>query len=304
VKRLSVAIIGAGRWGGALAMSLRAAGYRISEIVSRRGSSPTRFLVRSVGTEVTTNKTAVLDADVVWFCVPDAQITTAARQLSKRNWNGKIALHSSGVLSSDVLVGLREEGARVASVHPLMTFVKAQSPDLTGVSFAVEGDPQAVAVANAIVRELGGKPIPIRARDKLAYHAFATMVCPLLISLVAASEKVAALAGISPSDARRRMLPIIRQTIANYEKLGAAGSFTGPLVRGDVETVRHHLDALADIPDARSVYIKLAEAALKSLPNRHAKEMQAALCDILSGGAQQKSKALNRKARKGVHKVR
>jgi len=250
---------------------------------------------------VTTNKTALLDADVVWFCVPDAQITIAARQFSRGSWKGKIALHSSGVLTSDVLLILKKQGARVASVHPLMTFVKGHPPDLTGVSFAIEGDTAAVGVARGIVRKLGGKPIRIRARDKVAYHAFATMVCPLLISLLAASERVAALAGISRTDARRRMIPIIRQTIANYEKLGAAKSFTGPIVRGDVETVRRHLDVLTLVVDLRAVYTALVQSALRNLPNRNGKEIQKALMSL---EPVVKPKAFNRKARKETRKVR
>jgi len=298
VTRSSIAIIGAGRLGSALATFLQMAGYRITEIVSRRASSSSRSLAKLVGAVVTRYKTAALDAGVVWFCVPDAQITTAARQLSLKNWKGKTALHSSGVLSSDVLIGLREKGARVASVHPLMTFVREQVPELRSVSFAVEGDSEAVAVASAVVRDLGGKPIRIRARDKVAYHAFATMVCPLLISLLAASEEVAALAGISPGDARRRMLPIIRQTIANYEKLGPAKSFTGPIVRGDVETTRRHLDVLAAIPAVRDVYATLAEVALGILPNRNAREIGEVLRKRNSASPASKSKAFYSKGRK------
>lgn len=304
MKRSSIAIVGGGRLGSALAASLRAAGYRIVEIVSQGNRSSlarARSLARSIGARAATSKSATLRADVVWFCVPDGQIGVAAQQFAERNWKDKIAIHSSGVLSSEALGLLRRKGANVASAHPLMTFVTGQVPDLSGVYFAIEGDKPAVGVANRIVRHLGGKPIRIRPRHKVAYHAFATMVCPLLISLLAASEEEAALAGISAGNARQRMLPIVRQTIANYEQLGPAKSFTGPIVRGDVETIRRHLGVLAATRNVRDVYTTLAEAALRNLPNREANGIRKALRKGISAT---NSKASNRKARKETRKER
>ena len=85
-------------------------------------------------------------------------------------WKGKIALHSSGALSSDELGVLRERGAAVGSVHPMMTFVRGSRPELAGVSFALEGDARAVRVARSVVKDLGGTAYSIRKQDKAAYH--------------------------------------------------------------------------------------------------------------------------------------
>ena len=272
MKCPSIAIVGAGRLGSALAKRLRSAGYPITEIVCRTGASSlarARRLARIVAAKVTTAQTCTLNAEVVWFCVPDAQIACAADSLADKDWGGKIALHSSGVFPSDALAVLRNKGGSIASAHPLMTFAPGSNPDLAGVSFAIEGDRQAAGRAAAIVRALRGKPVRIRPPDKVAYHAFATMICPLMVSLLKASEKTAALAGISSNDARRRMLPIIRQTLNNYEQLGPARAFTGPIVRGDEETVRLHLEALAKAPLAENAYRALARAALEYLPARN-----------------------------------
>lgn len=279
VKHPSLAIVGPGRLGNALIEHLRCEGYRIDEVVcrDRHSLSRTRALARTVRATGTTLRDAKLDADLVWFCVPDSQISGAANALSSNSWKGKIAVHSSGVLTSEVLAPLRQAGASVASAHPLMTFVRGSVPDLSNVPFALEGDALALRVVRQLVRRLGGRPVPIRKQDKPAYHLFAVMICPLLISLLAASERAAKLAGISQNEARRRMLPIVRQTISNYEKLGAPAAFTGPFVRGDVETVRLHLNALRHSPGIRSVYAALAQAALQNLPHRNAKEIRAAL---------------------------
>ena len=254
-----------------MARKLAAAGYTISEIVcrpNRRSRARAARLAGEVNASVSTASRAHLAADVIWFCVPDSEIAAAAESLASRDWRNKIALHSSGVLSSDALQSVREKGARVASVHPLMTFVEGSRPSLEGVPFAIEGDAAAVRVARRIVKNLGGRGFSIRAEDKVAYHAFATMICPLLIALLAASESVAALAGMPVREARRRMLPIVRQTLANYEKLGAAASFSGPIVRGDAATIQQHLSALSGAPEAERVYSVLASAALKFLPSR------------------------------------
>jgi predicted short-subunit dehydrogenase-like oxidoreductase (DUF2520 family) len=92
------------------------------------------------------------------------------------------------------------------------------------------------------------------------------MSSPLLLALLVTLEKTAGLAGLSRDDARRKSLPIIRQTLANYSKIGSAQSFSGPLIRGDAETVAKHLAALRRSPVARDVYKALARAALKGLP--------------------------------------
>ncbi|HEX7893171.1 MAG TPA: Rossmann-like and DUF2520 domain-containing protein [Terriglobales bacterium] len=282
MKRSSLAIVGAGRLGSALAVQLQAAGYRISEIVCRSERASKRraqLLARRVGADAVTADKARMSANIIWFCLPDAQIAAAALHFAGRSWSGKIALHSSGVLASDALGALRKRGASVGSAHPLMTFVAGSSPDLTGVPFAIEGDRVAAQAAARIARELGGKPFPIGAQEKPAYHAFATMICPLLVALLAASEEAAGLAGMSAGDTRRRMAPILRQTIANYERLGSAQAFTGPFVRGDIETIRLHLDVLSQVPEALDAYRSLGKAALKFLPHRNAAKIRAMLRD-------------------------
>src|SRR5271170_7311564 len=89
---------------------------------------------------------------------------------------------------------------------------------------------------------------------------------PLLTALLAASERVAGAAGVSRKAASERMLPILKQTLANYGRLGAPGAFSGPIARGDIATVRKHLDVLRGVPGARDVYIALGRAALRDLP--------------------------------------
>jgi predicted short-subunit dehydrogenase-like oxidoreductase (DUF2520 family) len=219
--------------------------------------------------------TARLDADLIWFCVADREIACAAHELeSVTSWKGKSAFHSSGALASDELKRLRSRGAKVASVHPLMTFVSGSKPSLKGVSFAIEGDATAARLARKIVADLGGEAFVIANKNKSAYHAWGAFTSPLLIAMLVTAEQVAKAAGISAAQARRRMLPIVTQTLANYASLGPAGAFSGPLVRGDADVVRKHLHILKRIPEARAVYLALARAVLVNLPVGHRKELE------------------------------
>jgi len=272
VPKPCIAIVGPGRLGTALAMELRRAEYSISEIVSGN-SSTSRRKARALA-KLAHSRTASaggrLHGDLVWFCVPDREIARAARQLADAaDWQGKVALHSSGALGSDELRGLRLRGAAVASVHPLMTFVLRSVPRLKGVPFALEGDPAAVTAARRIVRDLGAEAFPISKSRKMAYHAWGAFTSPLLIALLVTAESVARAAGLSTAGARRRALPILRQTLANYERLGPSGAFSGPIVRGDAQVVREHLKALKGVPEARAIYLALARAGLRHLPARN-----------------------------------
>ncbi|MFZ1006597.1 MAG: DUF2520 domain-containing protein [Candidatus Sulfotelmatobacter sp.] len=288
-----ITLIGAGNLAGALATSFHQAGFVIEQIVSRAtGASLQR--AKRLAVEVNASVTILrrdlsrinIDADVVWFCVPDGAIAAVAKFLATAiDWTGKVALHSSGALTSDELGALRRRGAAVASAHPLMTFVRGSKPALAGVPFAIEGDRKAVEAARAIVKSLGAESYSIRAEDKAAYHAWGTFASPLFTALLATSEQVALCAGVKRSAARRRMLPMLKQTLANYEALGAAGAFSGPIVRGDAGTVRQHLAVLREVPVAQQVYIALARAALAYLPSKNRKIIERALKSAQRGSA-------------------
>ena len=286
-RRPRITIVGAGNLGTALAMCLHRAGYVIDQVVFRNSGASRRraaALAKRVGARAVDVARATIDSDVVWLCVPDDAVAKVARSLAQNaDWRGRVALHSSGALASDEMVALRRRGAFAASVHPMMTFVAGSrqaglsrtgllhtgaQPSLAGVPFAIEGDAPAVRASRAIVKELGGKAYTIRRQDKVAYHAWGTFASPLLTALLATTEHVAAAAGLNRREAKRRMLPILQQTLANYAALDAAGAFSGPIVRGDVETIRRHLRVLRKVPEAGEVYAALAKAAVRYLPGR------------------------------------
>jgi predicted short-subunit dehydrogenase-like oxidoreductase (DUF2520 family) len=305
-KDPTVAIVGAGSLASSLALALHEAGFKITEIVARNAPPSlrkARALAARVGARAVTANSAALDASLLWFCVPDREIRGAASALAasltartpanhksgvrckvqnivqkkaqkKVRNNVRFALHSSGALPSRELDPLRQAGLAVASVHPLMTFVADSRPSLQGVPFAIEGDDAATRVARHIVRQLGGESFHLPAPRKAAYHAWATMTSPLLLAFLVTLEDAASAAGFTRNDARRQSLPIIRQTLANYARLGPARSFSGPLVRGDAATVAQHLAALKKHPGACEVYLALAQSALRNLPVKNREKLK------------------------------
>ena len=293
----SITIVGPGRLGSVLAAALRDAGFQIDEIVGRPAAASQRRVKRlatQAGARAATPRTAALGADIVWICVPDAEIARAASSLASRfEGRGKVVFHASGALLSDELNALRRRGAACASVHPLMSFVGSSTPSLRGVPFALEGDARAVQAARRVVKALGGEAFTIARSRKVAYHSWGAFASPLLVSALATAETVAVAAGLTRKEAHRRMLPIVKQTLSNYAAYGAAASFSGPIVRGDVQTVKKHLTVLGRLPRAKEVYLALARAAVTNLPGKNAEAMRRMLA--ASAGRKEKGTSKRKK---------
>lgn len=270
--------MGPGRFGRALALNLRRAGWEVECLVVRprkRLSRDVAQLARQTNARVVGLGGESLPSGLVWITVPDDAIAGVAARLGKsQEWRGRTVFHSSGALTSDALAALRAKGAKVASVHPGMTFVYKTVLNLTGVPFGVEGDAGAVRLARKIVASVGGHAFTVRKENKVLYHAFDTFASPLFIALMAALEETGRAAGIRRSQLRVMAGPLLRQTLSNYLEHGAAAAFSGPLIRGDVATIRGHLEAMQTIPVARQAYVALARVAVKELPVKNRTELE------------------------------
>jgi predicted short-subunit dehydrogenase-like oxidoreductase (DUF2520 family) len=274
---LDLCIVGPGRLGTALATQLQRVYDCVDTIVARHSSIAKAIaLAEKVDATAKELDAADFEQTVTWLCIPDAAIAPVAKTMAqRRDWRGKIVFHSSGALNSDELKPLRDKGATVASVHPMMTFAPDAKTPLTGVVFALEGDTKAVDAARRLVGALQGSEFVIAKENKVLYHAFGSFLAPLLVTTLFTGEKIGEQAGVPQKMLRAAMQRIVSQTIDNYFKLGAEASFTGPFVRGDVEVIRKHLAAL----DAtqRDAYIGLVRAALQYLPIAKADEVRDAL---------------------------
>lgn len=284
--------MGAGALASGIARLLHGRGVRVSEIVSRpavKSAQKAARLAHEVHAEAKTLATASFACDVLWFAVPDAAIVgvakALARRLSRCEVRPKVVLHASGARSSRDLAPLAALGMATGSAHPMMTFVAGPPPDLTGAYFALEGAPEAVRRARSLARLLGARSFVLAPENKTLYHALGAMLSPMLAAELEAAAALGRRAGIAPRDLSRLMRPIIERTVSNVLSKGAAKSFSGPLVRGDVATVEAHLKALSRLPE-ENVYRALGVYAVEKLPVRRRSEMKRLLIShpIASGG--------------------
>ena len=277
----SVSIVGLGNWGSSLAHALNAAGVSLQEVIlsSARSGAGRSAWARTL--PLTTLDRAQLKADVLWLCVPDAAIARVTGRIVKRvgkgGLKGQIVVHSSGALSAQVLQAAARAGASVASVHPVMSFATRVPVSLQGVPFGVEAEATSRRILNAIVRQVGGRPFAVEAGSKALYHAVGVLSSPLLVSHLAAAHEAAILAGFTPRQARRLIEPIVRATLDNFFLRGPGKSFSGPIARGDVQTIDLHLQALKPHPMLAGVYRSLALYALKTLPASSRKKLRSSL---------------------------
>lgn len=206
---------------------------------------------------------ATRETDIVLVATPDDAIPVAAAALAaqKAILASHVVLHLSGLLDRRALEALSSTGAGLGSFHPLQTIADpATAPArLLGAYAGVEGDPRAQADGEWLALMLGMHPIRLAASAKPAYHAGAVFAANFLVALAGVAERLARDAGVTPDDASRLYLPLLRGTASNLDA-GAAAALTGPIVRGDIETIRAHLAVLG--AEDRELYRRLGLATL------------------------------------------
>jgi predicted short-subunit dehydrogenase-like oxidoreductase (DUF2520 family) len=239
-ETLVLAIVGAGRAGGALARASSAAGIEV-RVAGREG-------IPSV----------VKDADAALLCVPDDEIATACDALVEHGVPAYVG-HVSGATSLAALGSASDVGAEVFSLHPLQTIPHGDT-DLTGAPSAVAGfSPGAVAFATALAERIGMRPFAVDEADRTAYHAAASIASNFLVALEESATELLAEAGVGVEDARELLRPLVLRTAANWAEHGAA-ALTGPIARGDAATVERHLAELRErSPELVPLYEALAE---------------------------------------------
>jgi predicted short-subunit dehydrogenase-like oxidoreductase (DUF2520 family) len=133
-------------------------------------------------------------------------------------------------------------------MHPLQTFSGVGVPPLDGKVFTIEGDAQAARIARAIARALGAIPVHIDGSKKPLYHAAGALAAGNVLVLMEAATRLMTAAGMKRREAVRALLPLTRQVLENFERLGPRAAWTGPLSRGDYGVVATHMEAMKDMP--------------------------------------------------------
>ena len=248
----TLSIIGAGRVGRALGRRLRELGWKIGAVVTSSEPSA-RKAVRVIGAghahAFLTRQ--VLAAQVILITTADRVLAEVAAELARigaEELHGKIVLHTSGAVGSRVLESVKKCGASVGSMHPLQTFSGVGVPPLEGRVFAIEGDAPAVRAARQIARALGAVPVRIEGAKKPLYHAAGAMAAGNVLALMETATRLMTAAGMKRREAVRALLPLTRQVLENFERLGPRAAWTGPLSRVDYGVLSAHTDAMKDLP--------------------------------------------------------
>jgi predicted short-subunit dehydrogenase-like oxidoreductase (DUF2520 family) len=264
---VKLSIIGAGAVGQTLGRLAREAGYKTAEVVCRSQRSA-RLAVGFIGAgdPQSATRARLSRVDLVIISTPDDRIEEAVEiVLGNASRTGRpVVLHTSGALASDALHLLAAEGFPTGSCHPLQTFESPARAVLLAPRsyFCVEGDSRARRVARKFVRDIGARHFEIPTSMKALYHAAAVMASGGVTALASISFDLLTRCGLSESESRKVMLPLVEGTIASIRAVGPQRALTGPVRRGDARTVERNLNAVAAIdPDWLELYRLLAERA-------------------------------------------
>jgi predicted short-subunit dehydrogenase-like oxidoreductase (DUF2520 family) len=227
----AIAVVGAGRMGRALAAALAEAGYETGEPL-RRGEMPHR-------------------ADAMLLCVPDSEISTAAAAVAG---SAPYVGHTSGATP---LSALEPSGAQAFALHPLQT-VTGEATSFDGCGCAVAGSShEALELAGRLARDLGMLAFEVRDSQRAAYHAAASIASNFLVTLEDVAERLAAGVGID----REPLAALVRASVDSWAAVGGPAALTGPIARGDEQTVERQRAAVAErSPEDLELFDALADA--------------------------------------------
>ncbi len=271
MKRFSM--VGAGRLGTALGAALARRGWHVEAIVdsdARAARDSRRIIGR--GRASTAPAAAAEASGMVIIAVPDDAIGRVASALSRAGgvWAGRPVFHTSGLVPSSALDVLVRRGAIAASLHPVQSFPRKDTPAsaFRGITWGIEGEAAAVEAAAEIVRALRGHVLLLSAQDKPLYHAACALASNAFVAMEWTAARVLQKAGVAEDAAFAALLPLVQGTLRNVKSLGLEKALTGPVLRGDIATVRKHLEALAGDPGAKEIYAAAGKQILRLAAKR------------------------------------
>lgn len=265
----TLAIVGAGRAGSALAIAAHDAGYRVASVASRRGEIARR-LAGTVGAEAAaTPLEAATSADLTLLAVPDGAISSVSEGIAAGgvSLQGRGVVHLGARFGPDVIAPLRRVGAEVGVLHPLQALAGPDSAALLhGASFRVDATGTLRVWLLDFVAALGAKPLEIDPAQAALYHAAAVLAGNAPLALLAEATRLLEAAGASRDAAHEALAALLEGAAHNARRAGPAAALTGPVARGDSDAISAHLEALAPYPEARDLYLHLTRA-MESLVN-------------------------------------
>lgn len=243
---MRIGIIGAGKVGTTLGKYLSIHGKNVTGFYSRTHESADEAATFAETETYSSLCKLVEKSDVIFITTPDGVIHQVWGDLLHQDISNRIICHFSGSLSSHVFSGREEAGASGISMHPMYAFSdKFHSYEQFHTAYlTLEGDPEAVAVMKPMWEAIGHHVLTLKAEDKIKYHAAAAMASNEMLGLMQASLDILSECGFSEKDSMSLLTPLVQGNIASMLEKGCVNALTGPVERGDAQTVRKHLQAL------------------------------------------------------------
>ena len=250
----SLNLVGAGHVGKVLGRLLSASGACMVQDVLTRSPASARAAVDFIDAGRACADLAELrPADIWLLAVNDDQIAPMAAALAQAHEvKGAVVFHCSGARASSQLQALADQGALVASVHPIRSFADpdAVARDFAGTFCGIEGEAEALARLAPAFEAIGARLVTIDAAAKTVYHAAAVFASNYLTTVLDAALRAWQAAGVPEPIARELARPLASETMANVFRLGPAAALSGPVARGDHATVARQQQALLDWDEA------------------------------------------------------
>ena len=266
MSTLTLSCIGGGRLGKTLCR-LFSETVAIGQVMNASCGSAQRAVDFIGAGEAQSDYSELRPADIWLIATPDNSIQQASEALQQSGVlrEDDIVFHCSGSLNAEVLA---IDNCPTASVHPIHSFADPEKSitRFAGTACGIEGSPDAIALLDALFRDIKAETFAIASEHKPLYHAATVLTCNYLVSLLELGQQMLAAAGVDANDqsgAGNPLAPLIRQTVDNYLNTNAVSALTGPIARGDSTTIETHLKALQNQPDIwRLVYCALGNATV------------------------------------------
>ena len=263
-KSTPIGFIGAGAVGGSLAVALHNAGYPVVAAASRTHASAQALADRIPGCVPYRSLQKLVDsAGFVFITTPDDAISTVCESLRVREGQG--VAHCSGAASLEPLESAAEQGAFIGAFHPLQAFSSVDEgiKNIPGVTFGIESAPEIHDYLEQMAHDIGGNPIFLRPEDKVLYHLSGVLMGNLLAVLASVAASVWPKFDHTRDEGIRALTPMMGAVARNLDANGVPQGVAGPYPRGDVGTIRKHLEALkSNAPEYLPLYCELALAGL------------------------------------------
>lgn len=271
----SVGIIGAGRVGGALADALLKSGWRLDAVASRSKESAETLASKLPFVAAMEIEALIATSDLVMLAIPDDELERFADKILWRE--DQAVVHLSGSRNLEVLKSVTQRGALAGCMHPLQTFPTGEEPSrarlrFEGIACGIEAPKPLDGTLEAMVDDIGARGFRLEGVDRAMYHIASVFVSNNLVAAMAIATRIWSLAGLPPDDAQMALSPLLQSTAATVAERPLSEAITGPVARGDLETIRKHLESIESIPELARLYRGLANELL-DLDLGHTEEM-------------------------------